>query len=212
MFFNSKELSCLYLAEASCKRSLLTAPFFLGRRLFPQAVAESSVVQPELIANEVGAGGAPTETPAFVVRAGESRAGEPWKALGAPHFWLKISGADVGGHLALIEVTTPAGDGPPIHVHADQNEFMYVAEGSLGIEVSGKRSVLKRGDCYMVPKGTPHAFVVLGTEPARHLNLYDPAAQIEAFFETYDRMHGPKAPSGGAPPLGPPLKASEFSI
>jgi mannose-6-phosphate isomerase-like protein (cupin superfamily) len=194
--------------------SLLTLPFLFAKRFFPQAAAESLTgSQPAVSAlNRNESADVPVETPAYVVRSGESRAGEPWKALGAPHFWVKISGADVGGHLAIIEVTTPAGEGPPIHVHADQNEFMYIVEGSFGVQVNGKRSVLKAGDCYMVPKGMPHAFLVLGTQPARHLNVYDPAASIEAFFESYDRVHGPKTSAGSPPPLGPPLKASDFAF
>ncbi len=187
------------------QQSLLSAPLFIADRFSSNAVGQAQE------GADQGAATRANETPAFVVRAGESRAGEPWKALGAPHFWAKISGTDVGGELAVIECTTPAGLGPPVHIHADQNEFMYIIEGSFGIQVDGRRSVLKAGDCYMVPKGTPHAYVVLGTQTARHLNVYNPAAHIEAFFGSYDRMHDHKTPTAGPPPLGPPLKASDFS-
>ena len=189
------------------QRGLLATPLAAGTFLFsgegPAAPAQSAA-PPRADQSRSDT------TPAYIVRAGESRAGEPWKALGAPHFWVKISGTDVGGRLAMIECTTPAGAGPPVHVHEDQNEFMYIVEGSFGIQVSGRRAVLKAGDCYMVPRGTPHAYVVLGTQPARHLNLYDPAAKIEAFFESYDRAHPSKPATGAAPPLGPPLKPSDF--
>ena len=188
---------------------IFSAPLLLAKRLVPKANAQPLYVAtgaPVSGAMAAGAG----ETPAFIVRAGESRAGAPWKALGVPHFWAKILGADVDGHLALIECTTPAGLGPPVHIHTDQDEFMYIVEGSFGIQVDGRRSVLKAGDCYMVPRGTAHAYVVLGTQTARHLNVYNPAAHIEAFFASYDQAHDGKTRASGPPPLAPPLKASEF--
>ncbi len=109
-----------------------------------------------------------------------------------------------------------------MHIHLEQNEWMYLLEGSFGIQCGAQKDVLHVGDSFMAPKGIPHAYVVLGNTPARHLNIYDPAGEIEAFFRDYENNH----PVGAKPDpqkaglseqhyrirvVGPPLKPAVFS-
>ena len=35
------------------------------------------------------------------------------------------------------------------------------------------------------------AFIPLGDTPARHLNIYDPAGEIEVFFRDFEKNHPP---------------------
>jgi quercetin dioxygenase-like cupin family protein len=170
----------------------------------PASVAESA--QPE----------------AFVVPAGKCRADGPWMVHGEPSFFDKIAGSDVGGRLSVLEVKTPPAAGPPIHIHLEQNEWMYLLEGSFGLVCGNDKTVLHTGDSFMAPKGIPHSYVVLGDKPARHLNIYDPAGEIEAFFRDYEKNHPPGAhptPEETAAQekhyrirvVGPPLKIEAFS-
>ena len=80
-----------------------------------------------------------------------SRAGTPWTIGEDPHVWTKISGKDVGGRLAVLELTTPAGAGLPMHIHQSQNESMFPLAGSFGIQYGSERTVLRAGDFFMVP-------------------------------------------------------------
>lgn len=163
-----------------------------------------------------------TQPGAFVVPAGKCRSDGPWTVHGEPAFFDKIASADVGGRLSVLEVNTPPGQGPPMHIHLEQNEWMYLLEGSFGLQCGGEKSVLHVGDSFMAPKGVPHSYVVLGSRPARHLNIYDPAGEIEAFFRDYEKNH----PAGVRPDpaqsaaweqlyrirvVGPPLKADSFA-
>ena len=167
--------------------------------------------------------GQSTQPESFVVPAGKCRADGPWTVHGEPAFFDKIAGSDVGGRLSVLEVKTPPGQGPPMHIHLEQNEWMYLLEGSFGLQCGSEMKVLNTGDSFMAPRGIPHAYVVLGTVPARHLNLYDPAGEIEAFFRDYDKNHQPgvrPTPEQGAlaeklyriKVVGPPLKPAAFAV
>jgi quercetin dioxygenase-like cupin family protein len=164
----------------------------------------------------------PEQPDSFVVLAGKCRIDGPWSVHGEPSFFDKISGADVGGRMSVIEVRTPPGQGPPMHIHLEQNEWMYLLEGSFGLQCGTEKTVLRTGDSFMAPKGIPHSYIVLGDTPARHLNIYDPAGEIEAFFRDYEKNHPPGAkpdPVKAAESekmyrlrvVGPPLKPSAFA-
>ena len=164
----------------------------------------------------------PKQPNSFVVPAGKCRIDGPWTVHGEPSFFDKISGADVGGRMSVIEVKTPPGQGPPMHIHLEQNEWMYLLEGSFGLQCGTEKTVLQTGDSFMAPKGIPHSYVVLGDTPARHLNVYDPAGEIEAFFRDYEKNHPPGAKPDSAKAaesekmyrvrvVGPPLKPSAFA-
>jgi quercetin dioxygenase-like cupin family protein len=158
----------------------------------------------------------------FTVRAGEGRAGEQWLVHADKAFTTKVSGADVGKSYVAIEVHTPPGFGPELHVHPDQNELFFLLRGSIGLQCGPDRTVLRTGDAFMAPANISHAYVTLGSEPAHMLNVYDPAGDMEAFFAEY----APLISVDGAPDqkelaeayakhgmkvVGPPLKASSFT-
>ena len=205
------------------QRGLLASPVIASNALVPLS-SLAALSEPTAHAQNTASSAADIATqPALIVRADESRAGKPWTIGGKPHVWTKISGRDVGGRLALLELTTPAAAGPPMHIHQSQNESMYLLAGTFGLQYGSEQTVLRAGDFFMVPAGVPHAYVVLGDEPARHLNLYDPAIEIEAFFENFDRDHehgkvqdpthtALLAQKYRTKVVGPPLKASSFTI
>ncbi len=200
-------------------RSLMGAPLLTRNGLLTFGAA--ALAEPSLEAQTNSQSRSNSSTSAFTVRAGKTRSGEPGTVEGVPHFWNKISAADTGGRLAMIEVTTPAGSGPPMHIHRAQNEWMYLTAGTFGVMYGSEKLILNVGDSFMVPAGISHAYVVLGSEPARHLNLYDPAGEIEAFFQNYDREHSRSVSLSPAEmaaldakyqmkAVGPPLKVSAF--
>jgi quercetin 2,3-dioxygenase len=158
----------------------------------------------------------------FTVRAGEGRPGGQWLVHGEKAFSTKVSGADVGKTYAAIEVHTPPGFGPELHIHLGQNELFFILVGSIGLQCGSDRTILKTGDAFMAPANVPHAYVTLGTEPAHILNLYDPAGDMEAFFAEYAALVGADGSPDqkklaeayakhGMKAVGPPLKASSFA-
>ena len=166
---------------------------------------------------------APTNSvTAFTVRAGEARPGGQWLVHGEKAFSTKVSGADVGKTYAAIEIHPPPGVGPELHIHFAQNELFFVLKGSIGVQCGSDRTVLNVGDALMAPANIPHSFVVLGTETAHVLLVYDPAGEMEAFFAEYAPIvsvdgepdHKKLAEvyeKHGLKVVGPPLKASSFA-
>jgi mannose-6-phosphate isomerase-like protein (cupin superfamily) len=182
------------------------------------ALAAASVSGPAAVA-EVQA----TQAGPFFVGDKDARGGGPWVIQGEAPVAVKVSGADVGGRFTVIEISTPSGRGPGLHVHFAQNEWFFLLQGSLGIRCGEKKLVLNPGDSFMVPMNTPHAYVTLGTETAKMLNLFDPAGTMEDFFKQYVAIlnaPGPGTaasldalgPSHGGKTVGPPLRAADFKF
>jgi quercetin dioxygenase-like cupin family protein len=158
----------------------------------------------------------------FKVRAGEGRPGGQWLVHGEKAFTTKVSGADVGKTFAVIEVHTPPGLGPELHVHPAQNELIFVLRGSIGLQCGSERTILRAGDAFMAPLNVPHAYVTLGAEPAHMLHLFNPAGDMEAFFADYAPLINVEgepdhqrlaavSEKHGVKVVGPPLLASSFA-
>jgi quercetin dioxygenase-like cupin family protein len=96
-------------------------------------------------------------------------------------YTFKAAGEDTGGAYALIE-STVAGDGPPPHVHATEEEAFYVLEGALTVLVGDRTITATAGAFVLVPRGTVHTFSKAGAAPAKVLVLVSPAG-FEKFFE-----------------------------
>jgi hypothetical protein len=64
----------------------------------------------------------------FVVRSGEDRFSAPIRFLNG-RFDVKVSGRDTGGRLCVVDTVRIAPGGPPVHVHAAQDEVFHVLDG-----------------------------------------------------------------------------------
>ena len=157
----------------------------------------------------------------FQVRAKNGRNGSPWVIRGVTPIEVKVSGKDVDGRFATILVNTPPGRGPELHLHLHQNELFYVLAGRIGLQCGADRLVLNAGDTFMAPMKVPHAYVTLGSDDASLLNVFDPAGDIEKFFEQYvSALNAEGTPdrgrmqtineANGLKIVGPPLTPSLF--
>lgn len=150
-------------------------------------------------------GGAPP-----VVRAGKGLRGETFGFLNGA-FLLKVSGADTGGGLCAYDTLRDAPGGPPLHVHAAQDEWFLVTEGAFEVRVGEVTHLLGPGDSVLGPRGVPHAF--RNTSPSGRLMVaFFPAGTMEAFFREGSEQ-GPLSPAAfaelssqhGMTVVGPPL-------
>jgi quercetin 2,3-dioxygenase len=66
------------------------------------------------------------------------------------------------------------------HVNRDQDEWIYVVEGEVELEVGKKRFHLGAGESMFIPRNVEHSW---GGDPARIINTYQPAGKIEDFFK-----------------------------
>lgn len=97
----------------------------------------------------------------------------------------------------MIEAIASPGNGPPAHLHRNEDETLYVLEGDIEITNGDKVLKAKPGAVAFVPKGTVHRFQCTGHHTGRLLLLYTPDG-IEGFFREAGR---PAVGDGPAPPL-----------
>ena len=69
----------------------------------------------------------------------------------------------------------------PMHVHQHEDEYSYVLEGEVGVQIDDEVLYAKPGDFVFKPRGIWHAFWNRGDEPARLLEIISPAG-FERYF------------------------------
>jgi quercetin dioxygenase-like cupin family protein len=130
------------------------------------------------------------------------------------HLIFKVTGEETGGALDYFLVGVAPHNGPPLHVHHEQDETIFVLAGQFRVQLGDDLFELGRGDFAFLPKGVPHAFINLTDEPAELVVTYTPAGGV-AFFQEL----GPASRDGAPDPaeiaaiferhnmsvLGPPL-------
>ncbi len=108
---------------------------------------------------------------------------------------FKVTSEQSGGVLCLIEHASSRGKRTPLHLHPDHDEMCYVLEGELLLHVDGVEYTAGPGAVVWIPRGTPHAFLVI-SETERSLWAVTPGGTMEAFY----RQAGDAAPSRTLPP------------
>jgi quercetin dioxygenase-like cupin family protein len=95
-----------------------------------------------------------------------------------------IDGDRTGGRFSLVEhPLPPRALGAPIHTHRNEDEYSYVLEGRVAVQLGDEVLEAGPGELVFKPRGLPHAFWNAGDEPARLLELISPAGFEEYFRE-----------------------------
>jgi quercetin dioxygenase-like cupin family protein len=101
-------------------------------------------------------------------------------AGGGLHLW-KLLAEDTDGAFFLFEDTMVKDKTTPLHLHPEAHEMTYVIEGEIELQADGNSSRVRSGGMSFVPKGVPHAFIVVSSE-ARLIGLQSPGAVGQAFY------------------------------
>lgn len=149
----------------------------------------------------------------FVVKANESRFGEKTLIGGKSPNDIKVSQKDTNGNITVFEYTGNEKGGPPLHVHASQDEIFFIVQGEYLFQVGEERHQLKAGDTIFLPRTVPHTFAQV-TETGKMFFLFQPSGKMEDFFRTIGNLTGPPTPAEGAKifadhemtVVGPPLQ------
>jgi quercetin dioxygenase-like cupin family protein len=135
---------------------------------------------------------------------------------------IKISSRDTGGAFTVFEGRIMPFQGPPLHLHRDQDESWYVVEGEFKFEVDGQAIYASTGATVFAPRGSRHTFQNIGTAAGVIVTTVIPGG-LDVFFEEIEAA----APRGTAPDpakmlpiyekhglelLGPPLAATSMPI
>jgi mannose-6-phosphate isomerase-like protein (cupin superfamily) len=123
----------------------------------------------------------PTEEPkALAYLPGKART----VSLGANVVTFLARGEDTAGMYSLTEfiVAPPPTPGPPLHIHKDAHEAMYVLEGELQVKLGEQTIRAAAGSFVYVPKGVLHTLANPGPHPAKILIILTPPG-YEGYWE-----------------------------
>ena len=120
-------------------------------------------------------------------------------------FWMlgglyevKAGGDETGGAATIMEMTIPAGSGPPPHTHPG-GEAVYVLEGTLRYHIGDEVIEGGPGSFFYVPEGTLERFEP--TSQVRIIVIYTPGGIEKFFAEAGEPAQAREVPP---PPESPP--------
>jgi quercetin dioxygenase-like cupin family protein len=92
---------------------------------------------------------------AFALTAREGRTREPLDILGE-EVLVKLTNGDSNGAAAIFYQTVAPKAGPPLHRHSREDEWFYVLDGKITLEIDGERTVLEGGVRFRAPRDRTH--------------------------------------------------------
>jgi mannose-6-phosphate isomerase-like protein (cupin superfamily) len=110
-----------------------------------------------------------------------------------------LSGKQTGGQFCLLENRSDGNTKTPIHVHARDDETVYIIEGELTAVIEGKSRRLTAGESMFLPRGHPHQLVNVSGNPGKYILIGTPAL-FDRFLEEGGRELRPDEIVG--PPTG----------
>jgi mannose-6-phosphate isomerase-like protein (cupin superfamily) len=107
---------------------------------------------------------------------------------------IKVTAAQTGGLLSIIEITEPPNAAGPLHVHHREDEGFWILEGSATFDVGDTTIEASAGDFAFGPRDIPHRYTV-GDAGCRMLFIMTPGG-----FEDLIREMSVPAESRTLPP------------
>jgi len=121
-----------------------------------------------------------TMTASLIALAGVASAHEPMEWNGSKiHVLLEQEGTD--GDMGMFTTQFFAPGGPPLHVHEDAGEALYVLEGRAEFLAGDERVTLGAGEVVFVPRGVDHTFHFPDETGGKLLVIVTPGG-FEGFF------------------------------
>lgn len=113
------------------------------------------------------------------VPAGE---GPKWNVMGEIEVFKRT-----GEDYSFFETISQPQNGAPLHIHPNMDEVLYVLDGEFLVQADDQKFTVGAGDFVHFPKGTPHAYKNVGTEPGKLLCLCTPGG-YERFFQAMSQL------------------------
>ncbi|MBI1774259.1 MAG: cupin domain-containing protein [Proteobacteria bacterium] len=121
---------------------------------------------------------------------------QPVVKIGQLEIRYLIDGTVSGAGIGMFELTVPAGARvPPAHSHTDNEEVVYVLEGTLRYSVDDEMRDLKPGERMHTPCGSVHAFSNPHDRPARALVILTPDIGAQYFRDVAEIANAPGGPN-----------------
>ncbi|WDO12847.1 cupin domain-containing protein [Flavobacterium sp. WW92] len=148
----------------------------------------------------------------FVVRSNESRFDGKQKTVENVLGRCIVSSADTDGDLLIVapsKKTFAFKGGPPLHIHKNQDEIFFVANGEFIVQIDKEIVTVKTGDTVFIPRGIPHTYAnPIENNPGILISIHQPAGKNEAFFNylcTYEKLPDYEI-DPDSPVVGEPIK------
>ena len=88
-----------------------------------------------------------------------------------------------GGSIGLFRQTIAPKSGPPTPIHQTEDEIFYVVKGEFKVKLGDRVMTAPAQSVMFVPRGTPHTFQNIGTEPGVLLVGVTPGGFEKSFQE-----------------------------
>lgn len=125
--------------------------------------------------------------------------GESVTKIGQLEIRYLLDGTVTGAGFGMFElVVAPGARVPPAHSHRDNEEVVYVLEGTLRYRVDGEVRDLNVGDRMYTPRGSVHAFSNPHDRPARALIILTPDIGAQYFRDVAEVVKAPGGPNPAA--------------
>lgn len=86
-----------------------------------------------------------------------------------------LSGEQTAGQSCLFETKSGGNTKTPIHVHARDDETIYIIEGELTAVIDGRPRRLTAGESIFLRRGVPHQLMNMTGNPCRYILIGTPA-------------------------------------
>ena len=123
---------------------------------------------------------------AGVAAAGSSIDGIAWNILGQTYRPLQRSESSMAWH-----ATFPPGTFVPPHIHASQDEFIYVLEGCFDLFLDGANAAAGAGDLVHLPRGIAHGIFNNSSADTVCLFWVAPTGALWSLFEKINNVPHP---------------------
>ena len=117
------------------------------------------------------------------------------------------TGKDTGEQFALLRIHAVQGAEAPAHVHAHEDEAIYLLAGELTIALGGEELHARPGDLVRIPRGVEHALRYDSAE-VTYLLQFNPAGFERYFHEMSEPAEYLGLPPTATPPDGPRMVAT----
>ena len=101
----------------------------------------------------------------------------------------KADGTTTGDAFVVAETTLqPGGFAPPLHLHREIAEVLYLLSGHLHLQVGDDHRTAAPGTFVGIPAGVPHTMSVAGDEPVRMLMILSNPARALQMIDTLEQV------------------------
>jgi quercetin dioxygenase-like cupin family protein len=109
--------------------------------------------------------------------------------IGGSTMIAKADGATTGDAFVVAEAELqPNGFAPPLHLHREMAEVLYLLSGRLDLQVGDDHRIAVPGTFIGIPAGVAHTMTVVGEEPVKMLMILSNPARAMQMVDVLEQV------------------------